>query len=291
MPGAGRIRGAIDGGPLKGGAPRAVWQVLGADPRTVSARSAAQRLAQLGRACHLVWNPIHGEVVQLIPIMRAARSLGWPDGPNQLAPVRPHAGTLVGPMQRGAAASAAGGSTGDVIAEVNAEGRVCLQICVVAFAWDPFTLLPMRGHHQILDWLDCWDVPRQWPAAAGPVPARPLHLPGPAAVGQGRPFRRLAGTRPDRHRARRAGRGTADRAPRPGPGADGPDTGRARGRGGARRLRDPGARRLLRRRRDQGGSTEPSQMIMPNRPPGTVGQHERRSPPVDDRANQAAPAP
>ena len=100
MPGAGRIRGAIDGGPLKGGAPRAVWQVLGADPRTVSARSAAQRLAQLGRACHLVWNPIHGEVVQLIPIMRAARSLGWPDGPNQLAPVRPHAGTLVGPMQR-----------------------------------------------------------------------------------------------------------------------------------------------------------------------------------------------
>ena len=172
MPGAGRIRGAIDGGPLKGGAPRAVWQVLGADPRTVSARSAAQRLAQLGRACHLVWNPIHGEVVQLIPIMRAARSLGWPDGPNQLAPVRPHAGTLVGPMQRGAAASAAGGSTGDVIAEVNAEGRVCVQICVVAFAWDPFTLLPMRGHQQILDWLDCWDVPRQWPA--GPPAPFPL---------------------------------------------------------------------------------------------------------------------
>jgi hypothetical protein len=172
MPGAGRIRGVIDGGPLKGGAPRAVWQVLGADPRTVSARSAAQRLAQLGRVCHLVWNPIHGEVVQLIPILRAGRSLGWPDGPNQLAPVRPDAGTLVGPMQRGAAASAAGGAAGDVIAEVNAEGRVCVQICVVAFAWDPFTLLPMRGHQQILDWLDRWDVPRRWPA--GPPAPFPL---------------------------------------------------------------------------------------------------------------------
>ena len=171
MPGAGRIRGAIDGGPLKGGAPRAVWQVLGADPRTVSARSAAQRLAQLGRACHLVWNPIHGEVVQLIPILRAGRSLGWPDGPDRLAPCA-RAGSLVGPMQRRAAASTAGGAAGDVIAEVNAEGRVCLQICVVAFAWDPFTLLPMRGHHQILDWLDCWDVPRQW--RAGPRQPFPL---------------------------------------------------------------------------------------------------------------------
>jgi hypothetical protein len=171
MPGAGRIRGAIDGGPLKGGAPRAVWQVLGADPRSVSARSGAQRLAQLGRACHLVWNPIHGEVVQLIPILRAGRSLGWPDGPNQMAPLRPDAGALAGPMQRGAVASAANGA-GDVIAEVNTEGRVCVQICVVAFAWEPFTLLPMRGQHQIMDWLDSWDVCRRWPA--GPPAPFPL---------------------------------------------------------------------------------------------------------------------
>jgi hypothetical protein len=163
MPEAGRIRGAIDGGPLKGGAPRAVWQVLGADPRSVSARSAAQRLVQLGRACHLVWNPIHGEVVQLIPILRAGRSLGWPDGPNQMSPLRPDAGTLAGPMQRGAAAGTANGA-GEVIAEVNTEGRVCVQICVVAFAWEPFTLLPMRGHHQIVDWLDSWGVCRRWPA-------------------------------------------------------------------------------------------------------------------------------
>jgi hypothetical protein len=137
MPGAGRIRGATDGGPLKGGAPRAVWQALGADPRTVSARSAAQRLAQLGRASHLVWNPVHGEIVQLIPILRAGRSLGGP---------------------------AASG-----IAEVNAEGRVCAQICVVAFALDPLTSLVMNGQRQILDWLDSWGIPQRWPAGH-PVP-------------------------------------------------------------------------------------------------------------------------
>ena len=86
MPGAGYLRTAADGGQLKGGAPRAVWQALGADPRMVSARSAAQRLEQLGRPCHLVWNPLCGEIVQLVPIVRAARSLGCPEGLEQPAP-------------------------------------------------------------------------------------------------------------------------------------------------------------------------------------------------------------
>ena len=66
----------MDGGQLRGGARRVVWQTLGADPRTVSARSAAQRLDQHARACHLVWNPLQGETVQMIPILRAGRSLG-----------------------------------------------------------------------------------------------------------------------------------------------------------------------------------------------------------------------
>src|SRR5260221_8718104 len=93
MPGAGRIRARIDGGPLKGGAPRVVWQALDADPRTVSAGLAAQRLDRLGRAGHLVWNPVNGEIVQLIPILRAGRSLGWPDGlnPRALPPPDPRA--------------------------------------------------------------------------------------------------------------------------------------------------------------------------------------------------------
>lgn len=83
MPGAQRLPAGADGGSLKGGAPRAVWLVLHADPVTVSARDAAERLIELGRPCHLVWNPLSGEVAQLIPVIRAGRALGWADGPQQ----------------------------------------------------------------------------------------------------------------------------------------------------------------------------------------------------------------
>ncbi len=51
MPGAERLPAAADGGGLKGGAPRAVWLVLHADPMTVSARAAAERLIELGVPC------------------------------------------------------------------------------------------------------------------------------------------------------------------------------------------------------------------------------------------------
>jgi hypothetical protein len=160
MPGAGHVLTSADGGQLQGGAPRAVWQALRTDPRAVSARSAAQRLEQLGRACHLVWNPLNGEVVQLIPIVRAARSLGCPEGLEQPRPPCPEeAGTIAGPADRAVAGPAAAG-----LAEVNAEGRVCVQICVVAFAWEPFTSGPMAGLPAIMHWLDSWGVPRQWPA-------------------------------------------------------------------------------------------------------------------------------
>lgn len=82
MPGALRLPAGADGGSLKGGAPRAVWLVLHADPITVSARDAAERLIELGRPCHLVWNPLSGEVAQLIPVVLAGRALGWADGPR-----------------------------------------------------------------------------------------------------------------------------------------------------------------------------------------------------------------
>jgi hypothetical protein len=144
MPGAGRIWGTTDGGLLKGGAPRAVWQTLGADPRTLSAASAAQRLNKLNRACHLVWNPLQGEIVQVIPILRAGRLLGSPEDLNEMAHPAPGAGA-------------------GQLAEVT-EGRLCVQIGVVAFAWDPFTAWPMTGLQQILDWLGSWGIPRQWPA-------------------------------------------------------------------------------------------------------------------------------
>ncbi len=145
MPEAKRLWGTADGGPLNGGAPRVVWQTLGADPRTMSAGSAAQSLEKLGRAPHLVWNPVQGEIVQLIPVLRAGRLLGTPEDLGQMVPAQADAGA------------------GEV-AGANVEGRLCVQIGVVAFAWNPFTSWPMTGLPRILRWLDSWGIPRRWPA-------------------------------------------------------------------------------------------------------------------------------
>jgi hypothetical protein len=163
MPGIRYVRAAADGGPLKGGAPRVVWHVLGADPRQVSARSAAQRLDQSGHASHLVWNPCNGEIVQLIPIVRAARPLAW------LAPAG------IAPALAAPAPPAPGSWQGDTAAaQVHAEGRVCVQVCVVAFAHEPFTDGPMTGRREIMDWLDSWHIPRSWPAGR-PAPFPDCH--------------------------------------------------------------------------------------------------------------------
>jgi hypothetical protein len=151
MPGATRIRAGSDGGAMKGGAPRTVWQAIGSDPRIVTAPSAARYLDQLGHACHLVWNPLDGEIVQLIPVVRAGRSLGWPEGPDQLPE----------PAVPGWACPPPAGAP---LPELNSEGRLCVQICVIAFAWEPFTAGPMTGLQEILDWLDSWRMPRTWPA-------------------------------------------------------------------------------------------------------------------------------
>jgi hypothetical protein len=126
---------------LRGGAPRVVWQALSADPRLVSACSAAQRLGQEGRPPHLVWNPLSGEVAQLIPILRAGCALGGPEG-----------------LEYGAA------NPGRPAEAINNQGRLCVQISVVALAWEPFTDGPMHGLEPILDWLDTWRVPCRWPA-------------------------------------------------------------------------------------------------------------------------------
>jgi hypothetical protein len=151
MPGIRYVRAGADGGPLKGGAPRVVWHVLEADPQRLSARSAAQRLDQGGYPSHLVWNPHNGEIIQLIPIIRAARALSSADGPG-LA---------------GWPGNARDGN-------VNAEGRVCAQICVVAQADAPFTEGPMVGRREILTWLDSWGIPRSWPAGR-PAPFPECH--------------------------------------------------------------------------------------------------------------------
>lgn len=134
------IRAATDGGPLRGGAPRAVWLPLGATARTVSLQSVAQRLVSECRPCHLVWDPATGEIVQLVSVLRAARALKLPASPNRSGHTR--------------------------CANVNTEGRICVQIGVVADPADPFTDGPLTGAGPIVGWLDSWKIPRRWPAGS-----------------------------------------------------------------------------------------------------------------------------
>jgi len=135
---------------LGGGAPRVVWLTLGADPRVISVWSAAQRLNQEDRPCHLVWDPLTGDIAQLLPIVRAGCALGTPEhldyAPDRL-PHRP--------------------------ASVNREGRLCVQIGVLGSVREPFTSYPMIGLAAILGWLDSWQIPRRWPAGQ-PAPFRQL---------------------------------------------------------------------------------------------------------------------
>src|SRR6201996_6520708 len=148
MPGARCIRAQIDGGQLGGGAPRVVWLTLGADPRAISVWSAAQRLNQENRPTHLVWDPLTGDIAQLLPIVRAGCALGMPEyldyEPDRLPPSR----------------------TG-----VNREGRLCVQIGVLGTPREPFTSFQMIGLAAILGWLASWQIPRRWPAGQ-PAPFR-----------------------------------------------------------------------------------------------------------------------
>jgi hypothetical protein len=141
MPEARRIRAETDGGPLKGGAPRAVWLTLGTAPRAVSIQSAAQRLISERRPCHLIWDPVTGDIVQLVSILRAGRALGAPEkldwGPDRVRSSPEN---------------------------VNTEGRICVQIGVLGHPAEPFTGGPLSGLGAIVGWLDSWSVPRRWPA-------------------------------------------------------------------------------------------------------------------------------
>jgi hypothetical protein len=150
LPGARRIQADSDGGPLRGGVPRAVWLTLSASPGSVSIQSAAQRLISERRACHLVWDPVSGEIAQLISVLRAGRALGAPErlswSPNW------------SPRVQG---------------NVNAEGRVCVQIGVLGHPSQPFTAGPLTSAGMIVSWLDSWGVPRRWPCGQPPADSAP----------------------------------------------------------------------------------------------------------------------
>jgi hypothetical protein len=102
------------------------------------------------RPPHLVWNPRSGDIVQLIPVVRAACSLGAPEGLDCRT-------TGYGPDGRE-------GGPGPAIAPANRQGRLCVQIGVVGWAWQPFTDGPMHGVEGLLGWLNSWGVPTRWPA-------------------------------------------------------------------------------------------------------------------------------
>ncbi len=121
----------VDGGAMKGGAPRAVWLTNEVDPRAVSARSVAQTLDRQDRGAHLIWHPGFGDIIQMLPITRAGRLLNG---------------------------------------EVGREGRVCVQIMVIGRAQEPFTDGPLIGVDSIIIWLDGWGVRRRWPAGP-PLPS------------------------------------------------------------------------------------------------------------------------
>jgi hypothetical protein len=161
MPEARRIRADTDGGPLTGGAPRAVWLTLGTAPGAVSVQSAAQRLISEHRPCHLIWDPVTGDVAQLISVLRAGRALGAADhldwAPER---VRAHA------------------------ENVNAEGRVCVQVAVLGHPCQPFTGGALNGIESIVSWLDSWGVSRRWPS--GRPEGYRFDLPAAAAVAERR---------------------------------------------------------------------------------------------------------
>ncbi len=207
MPGAERIPASADGGGMKGGAPRAVWLPVYANPLVLSARTVAERLVQLGQPSHLVWNPASGDVAQMIPAVRAARALGWPerqgwlDGPAWLDGPGPARDADCRPAPLSSAAEPTAPAARDGLAAINTEGRLCVQIAVLSQAWWPFSEGPAERLQDIVNWLDSWQVPRDWP---GGQQAR-FPDADPAAGGRRPPPRSLAG------RAEAAGTGPGRR--------------------------------------------------------------------------------
>ncbi|MGH3204998.1 MAG: hypothetical protein ACRDP5_23560, partial [Streptosporangiaceae bacterium] len=95
-----------------------------------------------------MWDPLTGELAQLLPIVLAGCALGTPENIDYAPDKLPHRQPAV-----------------------NREGRLCVQIGVLGSPREPFTSYQMLGLGEILAWLDSWQVPRRWPAGA-PAPYR-----------------------------------------------------------------------------------------------------------------------
>jgi hypothetical protein len=140
LDGAARVE-ASDGGTLVGGPPRWVWHTYEADPARLSAQAGARALRAAGNSVHFVFNPLSGDIAQMLPASQSGRALK----------------------------NAAGG------VETNRMGAVCLQVEVVGFASQPFTALLTQagraGLARLVGFARAHGIPDAWPA--GPPPAYP----------------------------------------------------------------------------------------------------------------------
>lgn len=131
LPGAQHRLARMDGGAVSGHLPRVVWHSTETDPATTHAATIAANLDRQNWSVHLVWNPVHGGLVQAIPANRYGRGLqefGFP---------------------------------------TNTEGNPCIQIEVVGFAADPFTDGPCHGLGRIMNWLRSFGIPDMFPSGVG----------------------------------------------------------------------------------------------------------------------------
>ena len=141
IPGAMIIHAVKDGGSMLGGNPRVTWHTTENDPARTSAKAVANYLNSTGNTVHVVWNPVTGQIVQMIPTNRAGRGLK----------------------------NTAGG------VETNRKGSVNIQIEVVARAAKPFTQYACRNLDVIVKWLRSLGIkdvfpggaPKSYPASAG----------------------------------------------------------------------------------------------------------------------------
>lgn len=144
MPGAAVVASLHDAGTMLGGNRYATWHSLKADPTRLSAVAGPKYFISSGNEVHLAFNPVTGQVAQIIPGNRGARGLR----------------NLPGGVQ------------------TNRQGAVNIQIEVIEYSRKPWTKTltgeGKKGLAPILAWLDSWGVPRATPAgepaatAAGP---------------------------------------------------------------------------------------------------------------------------
>ena len=127
LPGAKVIPGT-DCGPMLGGARKVVWHTTENDPKITTAANVAKYLVGTGNTVHLVWHPLTGETVAMIPANRGAKGLeNRPGG-----------------------------------VETNRAGTYVIQIEVVGQAAHPFTDGPMVGLAGIQAWLTSLGIPAIW---------------------------------------------------------------------------------------------------------------------------------